>query len=60
MADMKTAARTERRPFSARVTLREDPAILEALERRAARAGHSISDEIRAAVRRALETRAGR
>ena len=58
MADVESAARLVRKPFTARVTLREDPAILEALERRAIRAGHSVSDEIRAAVRRALETRA--
>jgi hypothetical protein len=57
MADMKAATRIERRPFAARVTLREDPAVMEALERRAVRAGHSVSDEIRQAVRRALEIR---
>ena len=58
MSDVKATEKMDRPIFTARVTLREDPRVLEALERRAYRAGHSVSDEIRAAVRRALGTRA--
>ena len=38
----------------ARITIREAPAVIEELERRAFRAGHSVSDEVRAAVRQHL------
>jgi hypothetical protein len=48
--DHRTAER-----FTARLTLVEQPRIVEQLERRAHRAGRTVSDEVRAALRAYLE-----
>jgi Ribbon-helix-helix protein, copG family len=47
---MRTEERT-RESFTTRLNFIEQPSVADELQRRAIRAGHSVSDEIRAALR---------